>query len=1076
MACPRCGARTEAIARFCSGCGARLTDGLAHEERKHVSIIFVDQVGSTARADGADPEDVRDRNRLFYEEVRGRIERHGGLLEKYAGDAVMAVFGVPLARSNDAESAVRAGLSVLQGIRRLNASNDDLDLEVRVGVCTGEAVVEIDAPPESALATGDVVNTAARLQASAPPGAVVVGPETYRLTRHAFQYRALPPIDAKGKREPVPAWIVEDLAAAPSAVPAEARTPLVGRDRELLLIRTVWSRVVDERQPHLITLIGPAGIGKSRLTAELSQEAAETGGRVLLGRCSAYEQQTPYHVVTQVVRQASGIFESDPGETARAKLERLVASLFQPEEVGERTRHLSLLMGLGLDERARETVEMQYAIRRLLERLSEEVPLMAVFEDLHWADEASLDLLEYLSTRMRDGRTMIMALARPDLLEGRPQWGAGVTAHTSVLLNPLNAMDANRAATELLPGADEAIVARIVATSEGNPLFIEELAASIQDNAVADDLPPTIHAVIAARIDALPRDARTALLRASVIGKVFWRGVLSGLGEIPDVDGALDALEMRGLIQQSSRSQVEGDVEFSFKHDLVLDTAYSTLPRALRRELHAATASVLETLAKEPDEMASILAQHWREGGDADRSRQYLLTAANRARQALAVEETYDLYSQALDQTSEDADRLEIRFLRAQALVQLQDYARAAHELAELIPLLDGEAQVEALVAGSHAALWTEQTEETMACAQRALDLAREGGFTELETAALGMVAAAHGMCGEAGDLEKAVTLGDEALANWPSHSRQSEHAEIYHLAANHYYWYGDYERAMSSTESSFTTAGVELHSQEFRLRGAGMRGIILASLGRYEEGIAAAEYAIELGRDMGRPVSVVMNYSTLPLREIFALDEALIRSEGVADLLGPSDFNMPWMNARADMFVARVMKGELSTAERGWSALWEDAIGSQAWERWLVSGRLAAARADLDLARGRTDEAQAWAMRSIDMAVASSRKKYEAIGRITLGRTLVAAGLGREATGELRRAVAVAEAVGSPFIRWQALAALGAALAASGSDPSGPYLEATAVIRSISDELSAAHAATFLADPRITEVLEAAR
>ncbi len=195
-----------------------------------------------------------------------------------------------------------------------------------------------------------------------------------------------------------------------------------------------------------------------------------------------------------------------------------------------------------------------------------------------------------------------------------------------------------------------------------------------------------------------------------------------------------------------------------------------------------------------------------------------------------------------------------------------------------------------------------------------------------------------------------------------------------------------------------------------------------------------------------------------------------------MADLLGPSEFNMPWMNARADVFVARVMKGDLSIAERGWSALWEDAVGSKAWERWLVSGRLAAARGDLDLAKGRTDEAEVWAMRAIDMAVASSRKKYEAIGRITLGRTLMAAGLGREAAGELRRAVADAEAVGSPFIRWQALAALGAALAAYGSDPSGPCLEAAAIIRSISEELSAERAATFLADQRVTEVLEAAR
>src|SRR3984885_13736732 len=254
MACARCGARTETNSRFCPDCGARLTVGTPREERKRVSIIFVDQVGSTARADGADPEDVRDHNRLFYEEVRGRIERHGGLVEKYAGDAVMAVFGAPLAHSYDAESAVHAGLSVLEAVHELNASHDDLNLEVRVGICTGEAIVEIDAPPESALATGDVVNTAARLQTAAPPGAVIVGPETYRLTRHAFKYRALLPIDEKGKREPVPAWIVEDMVAL-TARSTEPQAPLLGRDREMLLIRTIWSQVVDEQHPHLITLI-----------------------------------------------------------------------------------------------------------------------------------------------------------------------------------------------------------------------------------------------------------------------------------------------------------------------------------------------------------------------------------------------------------------------------------------------------------------------------------------------------------------------------------------------------------------------------------------------------------------------------------------------------------------------------------------------------------------------------------------------------------------------------------------------------------------------------------------------------
>jgi tetratricopeptide (TPR) repeat protein len=551
---------------------------------------------------------------------------------------------------------------------------------------------------------------------------------------------------------------------------------------------------------------------------------------------------------------------------------------------------------------------------------------------------------------------------------------------------------------------------------------------------------------------------------------------LAKLGGVPDVEHALDALEMRGLIQQSPHSQIEGAVEFSFKHDLILDTAYSTLPRASRRELHAVTASALEELVHHPDEIAPMLAHHWREGGDAARSRHYLVTAADRARQALAVEETYDLYSQALELASETGDRLRIRFIRAQALVQLRDFARAAAELGELIPLLEGEEQVEAIVACSHAMLWTERTEETMACAQRALELARAEGLAELETAALGMVAAAHGMRGGEGDLERAVMLGDEALHNWPSHLRQGEHAEMYHLAANHYYWYGDFERALSASESSFTIAGIELRSQEFRLRGAGMQGIILASMGRYEEAIAAAEHAIDLGRDMGRPVSVVINYSTLSLREIFALDEALSRSEGVAELLGPSDFNMPWMNARADVFVTNVMKGDVSMAEGSWSSLWDDAVGSKAWERWLVSGRLAAARAELELARGRIDDAQTWSLRAIDMAVASSRKKYEAIARTTLGRALVAAGLGYEAAGEIRRALAGAAALGSPFIRWQALAALGEALSASGRDPSEPLNEGVGIIRSIADNLLPPRAETFLANPRVADVLEAAR
>ena len=222
---------------------------------------------STARADGVDPEDIRDWNRIYYAETRARIEKYGGLLEKYVGDAVMAVFGTPLTRSDDAERAVRAGLSILDGIRELNASNPELDLEVRVAICTGEAVIELDAPPESAIATGDVVNTAARLQSSAPPGSLIVGPETYRLTKGAFRLRASTPVEAKGKRDPIPAWIVDGVVTSSDGRLAD-RTPFVGRDSETLLIRTFWRRSVQELQPQLLTLVGSAGIGKSRLASQ----------------------------------------------------------------------------------------------------------------------------------------------------------------------------------------------------------------------------------------------------------------------------------------------------------------------------------------------------------------------------------------------------------------------------------------------------------------------------------------------------------------------------------------------------------------------------------------------------------------------------------------------------------------------------------------------------------------------------------------------------------------------------------------------------------------------------------------
>ncbi len=389
-----------------------------------------------------------------------------------------------------------------------------------------------------------------------------------------------------------------------------------------------------------------------------------------------------------------------------------------------------------------------------------------------------------------------------------------------------------------------------------------------------------------------------------------------------------------------------------------------------------------------------------------------------------------------------------------------------------VIPDLAGEQKVEALTARAHSTLWTEETEETMAEAGRALELARAGGFRELEAVALGLLGCSYGMRGDAGDLESALKLGRQALAIWTPNARQGELAALYHHVANHHYWSSDYARALESANLAATTAGVKRHSREFRIRGAGMRGMILAGLGRYEEAISAAQDAIGLAHAMGRPVNVVTNYSTLPLRELFALDEAQARSDEVAERLGPSDFNMPWINARADVFATRVMRGELAKALQQWDSLWEDAVDGKAWERWLVSGRLASVRADLDLAMGHVDDALTWGRRALDMAVAGSRKKYEAIARMTIGRAMIANGLRDEASAELQRSVAMSDALGSPLIRWQTRAALAEALAATGIDPDPVYAEAATIIRTVVAGLTPEHAAGYLAAPEVVVVL----
>jgi class 3 adenylate cyclase len=643
--CPNCGRENPADARFCNGCGSPLaeTPPLV-EERKIVTVLFVDLVGFTSRAERLDPEDVRAIQAPYFARVREAIEAFGGVVEKYIGDAVMAVFGAPVTHGDDPERAVRAALAILQSVE---------DLELRIAVNTGEALVSVAANPAQSegLVSGDVVNTASRLQTAAPVNRVLVGEQTYLATRGAIEYEEVEPVVAKGKQEPVRAWLAVAASAAPGERPA-GRAPLVGRSSELGLLESTWSRVVSERRPQLVTLFGPAGIGKSRLAAEFGALARQDGARVIRGRSVPYGEMTTYGALASQVKQIAGIFDTDGAEAALTKLRDAVAALVH-EEPHEVSSHVAMLIGVGHDDGVSDRQALFFSARRLVEALAREHPTVLIFEDIHWADAGMLDLLEVLASRVRDVPLLLLALARPELRELRPTWGGGLPGYTAVPLEHLSEEHAHELAVHLLPAdSDPQAIAQ---AAEGNPLFIEELSAGVTEVATTSGLPGTIRAIVTARLDALPPEERVTLLDAAVIGKVFWRGALErmGAGKLPLAE-LLDSLEGRDLIRRESVSRLSGDQQFSFKHDLIREVAYATLPRPQRKKRHAQVAEFLGETTGEIPAAASALAQHWREAGENERAVEQLVVAGDQANRGWAKEQAAEYYQEALVLIPED--------------------------------------------------------------------------------------------------------------------------------------------------------------------------------------------------------------------------------------------------------------------------------------------------------------------------------------------------------------------------------------------------------------------------------------
>jgi class 3 adenylate cyclase/tetratricopeptide (TPR) repeat protein len=593
------------------------------EERKVVSVVFVDLVGSTARAESSDPEDVRALLRIYHERARDELERFGGTVEKFIGDAVVAVFGAPVAHEDDPERAVRAALAVREAVARLNEDAPGRDLHVRVAVNTGEALVSLDASPDEGegMVAGDVVNTAARLQAAAPIDGILVGEQVFRATDRAIVYRETAPIDAKGKRDPVMAWeAIEARSRFGVDIGGAGRAELVGRDAELAVLTSALSRSRREQSTQLVTLVGVPGIGKSRLVYELRRlvDADEQLITWRQGRSLPYGEGVSYWALGEIVKAQAGILESDTAAEAEGKLADAISLLGDDQERAWVERHLRPLLGLGGDETSGDRRGEAFAAwRRFLEALALRGPTVLVFEDIHWADDGLLDFVDSLVDWVDGVPLLVVCTARPELLERRPGWGGGKRNATTVSLAPLEADETARLVLALFERSviDAETQRELVERAAGNPLYAEEFVRMLESGGAIDGrLPETVQGIVAARIDLLPASEKELLQYAAVLGKVFWSDALSVLSHIETwkLQEALRSLERKEFIRRELRSAVAGASQHAFQHALVRDAAYGQMPRAARAARHVSAAEWIESLPDDRSEdRAATLAHHY---------------------------------------------------------------------------------------------------------------------------------------------------------------------------------------------------------------------------------------------------------------------------------------------------------------------------------------------------------------------------------------------------------------------------------------------------------------------------------
>jgi class 3 adenylate cyclase/tetratricopeptide (TPR) repeat protein/nicotinamide riboside kinase len=854
LTCLSCGTENPTEARFCLNCGTALSPTSRRKERKFATAVFADLVGSTSLAEREDPEVVQSLVGRTFDRLAEEVERYGGLLEKFMGDAILAVFGVPKSHEDDPERAVRTALemqAILSELNRGFVAEGRVELAMRIGVEAGEVLVDLERAhgPRDRMLTGDAVNTAARLQTACEPGHVVVGPSVYAATKDVFDYRELEPLDLKGKADAVLAWEALRIKARrrgerPS-LGLEAR--LIGRDEELTMLKQTLHRVESDARPSLVTIVGPAGAGKSRLVQELANDQEGRSQIVYWrsGRCLAYGN-TSYSALADAIKAQCEILEDDAAEVAARKADAAVIELFGDDEVAAQIR---VLVGGGAS-RSFGREELFEGWRRFLERMAARYPLVLVLEDIHWADAGLLDFIDHV-VDWAQGPILLVTLARPELFDVRPTWGGGKRNATSIYLDPLSEAEGIAMIDDLLPGEISDDTRRlIVERSEGNPLYTEEIVRTLIDNGVlrateasrweeakrVEDfqLPRSIQGLIAARLDGLPDDEKGLLQDAAVIGRVFWAGAVERLsGRDPsEVGAALGRLRVKELVVPHESSSFSGENEYAFRHNLIRDGAYDSLPKSLRAEKHGGVARwAAERAGDRADEIAELLATH-----DVEALR-YLdeLGDVGSARDEL-MREGYRWSRAAGD--------------RARKLWQQSGAVGWYREALRLSAALDAPVEERASIARAlaHASWGTTAVDVAVQAAELALALFEEAG----DEAGAGWADARIALAVfTLGDDERVVFHSERAIARLESAGDSEDLSDALCVFGRFRWRRGDLDAAEPLLRRGLEIAR-RIGSDAHAAQSMHWLGLVLLQRGRLAEGLPMVEESFRLGKEAG--------------------------------------------------------------------------------------------------------------------------------------------------------------------------------------------------------------------------------